>query len=74
LDNDVGIAVLVLTHTREMDADDPIDTISGTLGIAGCADTSAILARRAPRSTSGSVGGLGVTVRCSGIYFCTYLL
>jgi hypothetical protein len=28
-----------------MDADDPIDTISGTLGIAGCADTSAILAR-----------------------------
>jgi hypothetical protein len=21
-----------------------------------------------------SVGGLGVTVRCSGIYFCTYLL
>ena len=45
LDNDVGIAVLVLTHTREMDAHDPIDTISGTLGIAGCADTSAILAR-----------------------------
>jgi hypothetical protein len=43
--NEIGIAVLVLTHTRKMEADDPIDTISGSLGLAGCADTSAILAR-----------------------------
>jgi hypothetical protein len=28
-----------------MEADDPIDTISGSLGLAGCADTSAILSR-----------------------------
>jgi RecA-family ATPase len=49
--NEVGIAVLVLTHTRKMEADDPIDTISGSLGIAGCADTSAILARSSKGTT-----------------------
>jgi AAA domain len=43
--NEAGIAVLVLHHTRKMEADDPIDTISGSLGLAGCADTSVILAR-----------------------------
>jgi hypothetical protein len=44
LANDIGIAVLVLHHTRKMDADDPIDTISGTLGLAGCADTLLVFA------------------------------
>jgi hypothetical protein len=43
--NEAGIAVLVLTHQRKLEADDPIDTISGSLGLAGCADTSIILAR-----------------------------
>src|SRR5262249_12897165 len=43
--NEIGIAVLVLHHTRKMQADDPIDTIPGSLGLAGCADTSAILSR-----------------------------
>jgi hypothetical protein len=43
--NEAGIAVLILHHTRKMEADDPIDTISGSLGLAGCADTSAILSR-----------------------------
>lgn len=43
--NEFGIAVLILHHTRKMEADDPIDTISGSLGLAGCADTSAILSR-----------------------------
>src|SRR5206468_12849431 len=49
--NEVGIAVLVLTHTRKMDAEDPIDTISGSLGLAGCADTSVILSR-GPKGTT----------------------
>ena len=44
LANDIGIAVLVLHHQRKSDADDPIDTISGTLGLAGCVDTPIILA------------------------------
>jgi hypothetical protein len=54
--NEVGIAVLVLHHTRKMEADDPIDTISGSLGLAGCADTNVILSR----------GGKGTTLYIRG--------
>src|SRR5262245_24090341 len=54
--NDSGIAVLVLHHTRTMQADDPLDTPSGSLGLAGCADTSAILSR----------GGKGTTLYIRG--------
>ena len=49
--NEIGIAVLILHHTRKMEADDPIDTISGSLGLAGCADTSVILARNQKGTT-----------------------
>jgi RecA-family ATPase len=49
--NETGIAVLILHHTRKMEADDPIDTISGSLGLAGCADTSAILSRNQKGTT-----------------------
>jgi AAA domain len=44
LANNVGIAVLILHHQRKIDAEDPLDTISGTLGLAGCVDTPIILA------------------------------
>ena len=40
-----GIAAVALHHTRKMDADDPVDTISGSLGLPGVADTCLILAR-----------------------------
>jgi hypothetical protein len=43
--NDRGMGVVALHHTRKMDADDPVDTISGSLGLAGAADTCLILAR-----------------------------
>ena len=46
-----SLAILVLHHTRKMKADDPIDTISGTLGVAGCADTALIIARTAQGTT-----------------------
>jgi hypothetical protein len=46
-----GLAVLVLHHTRKMEAEDPIDTISGTLGLAGCADTALVIARTAQGTT-----------------------
>jgi RecA-family ATPase len=49
--NETGIAVLILHHTRKMEADDPIDTISGSLGLAGCADTSVILSRNQKGTT-----------------------
>lgn len=43
LANHVGIAILVLHHQRKSEAEDPLDTISGTLGLAGCVDTPIIL-------------------------------
>jgi hypothetical protein len=43
--NDGGMAILALHHTRKMEADDPLDTISGSLGLAGAADTCLVLAR-----------------------------
>lgn len=55
LANDVGIGILVLHHTRKLEAEDPLDTISGTLGLAGCADTALVL--------SGSSQGMTLYVR-----------
>jgi hypothetical protein len=49
--NDRGLAVLVLHHTRKMEADDPVDTISGTLGLSGVADTLLVLGRTSKGST-----------------------
>jgi AAA domain len=40
-----GLGVLILHHTRKMESEDPIDSVSGTLGITGCVDTVAVLAR-----------------------------
>lgn len=33
-----GVAILIIHHQRKMDADDPFDTFSGTLGLTGAAD------------------------------------
>lgn len=41
-----GITVLLVHHTRKMAADDPMDMLSGTTGIAGAADGSLVLQRR----------------------------
>jgi RecA-family ATPase len=43
LANERHFACIVLHHTRKMEADDPLDSISGTLGIVGCADTVLVL-------------------------------
>jgi hypothetical protein len=49
--NDHGVGAVVLHHTRKAEADDPIDSVSGTLGLSGCADTIAVLNRTAQGTT-----------------------
>jgi 5S rRNA maturation endonuclease (ribonuclease M5) len=41
-----GLAVLVLHHDRKAAADDFVDSVSGTHGLAGAADTIIVLSRR----------------------------
>lgn len=45
LANDRGLAVLGVHHTRKAEADDPFDTVSGTSGLTGAADTILVLRR-----------------------------
>jgi hypothetical protein len=40
-----GLAVLVVHHVRKMEADDPLESISGTNGLTGAADTVMVLKR-----------------------------
>lgn len=40
-----GVAILIVHHLRKMDADDPMDTISGSTGLSGGVDGFLILKR-----------------------------
>jgi hypothetical protein len=51
LANEKGVAIIVLHHQRKMEAEDPLDTVSGTLGLAGCADTVLVLSRSSQGTT-----------------------
>jgi hypothetical protein len=42
---ELGIAVVIVHHTRKMAGEDPFDDVSGTLGLSGAADASAIIRR-----------------------------
>lgn len=42
-----GVAIVVIHHVRKSDADDVLDTISGTTGIAGAADNCMVLGKTA---------------------------
>ena len=46
-----GIAILVLHHTRKQEADDPFDTVSGSTGLTGVADTVLVLTKDAKGPT-----------------------
>jgi hypothetical protein len=43
---DYGAAIIVIHHQRKAEADDAFDTVSGTLGLTGAADTILIIERR----------------------------
>jgi hypothetical protein len=44
--SEFGIGIVVLHHDRKSEADDAFDTVSGTLGLTGAADTILIIKRR----------------------------
>ncbi len=46
LADDFSISVLVVTHNRKADSEDPMDLISGTLGLSGGADGVLIMRRK----------------------------
>jgi hypothetical protein len=39
------IAIVIVCHCRKVPADDPVDSVSGTLGLTGCADAVLVLKR-----------------------------
>jgi hypothetical protein len=40
-----GVSIVLIHHTRKMDSEDPIDMISGSLGLSGSADGALVLTR-----------------------------
>ena len=46
LASNTGLAIMVVHHLRKADAEDPFDTVSGSTGLTGAADTTLILTRR----------------------------
>jgi hypothetical protein len=44
-----GVAILIITHLRKLDAEDPLDTLNATLGFSGGADSILILKRERGR-------------------------
>lgn len=45
-----GVSILVIHHLRKMGSDDPMDSISGTLGLTGAADGMLVLTRERGRA------------------------
>ncbi|WP_413717395.1 AAA family ATPase [Silicimonas sp. MF1-12-2] len=45
LANDTGLSIIAVHHVRKADADDPFDTVSGSTGLTGAADTTLILTK-----------------------------
>jgi DNA-binding transcriptional ArsR family regulator len=40
-----GLGIVLVHHTRKEDSQDPLELISGTLGLTGCADTALVFKR-----------------------------
>jgi hypothetical protein len=70
--DDYGVAVLVVHHTRKAAADDWVDTISGTHGIAGAADAIMVLSRsRGQADAALSITGRDVDETSHALAFTT---
>lgn len=54
-----GIAVLCIHHTRKMAADDPLESVSGTNGLTGAADSILVLRREAINNGNAVLYGRG---------------
>ena len=50
--DEYGIAIVVIHHLRKMDADDPLDQVSGSTGLSGSADTVLVLNRISSGTTT----------------------
>jgi hypothetical protein len=51
-----GVPIILVHHTRKMDADDIFDTVSGSHGLTGAADTILVLQRQGSGVTLHAVG------------------
>jgi hypothetical protein len=60
-----SIAIVVVHHLRKAEADDPFDTVSGTLGLTGAVDTIMLLYREG-NGVILSAKGRDVEERCRG--------
>ena len=49
--DEYGIAIVVIHHLRKMDAEDPLDQVSGSTGLSGSADTVLVLNRTSSGTT-----------------------
>jgi hypothetical protein len=47
LANELGLAIVVVHHTRKMPADDLMETVSGSYGVSGAVDTILVMATKA---------------------------
>ncbi len=45
--DETGVAIVIVHHVRKMEADDPLDAVSGTTGLTGALDTILVMKREA---------------------------
>jgi hypothetical protein len=56
LADEFGVAIVLVHHVRKMEADDPLEMVSGTNGLTGAADAILILNRNSQGCTLGGRG------------------
>jgi hypothetical protein len=64
-----GLAIVVVHHDRKAEADDPFDTVSGSLGLTGAADTILILKRQPGGGMTLYARGRDIEERETAVHF-----